>query len=157
MAIQKSAQMKELKQPNHSKKHEQFAQRIVYDSTLATNDFRGKNFSLEGAQEKTREGMDALHVNDGLQSMIAAQMLSIHHLQQKSMIYANASESVKVQQYYTNAAIKLSNCFVQQANVLAKLQGIGGQKIIVERFDVHQGGQAIIGNIHGGRVKEEKI
>lgn len=158
MTIQKSAQLKEFKQHNHcSKRHEQFTQRIVHDTTLATNDFREKNFNLEGAWEKTREGMEALNVNNGLQSMLAAQMLSIHHLQQKSMIYANAAEGIKLQQYYTNTAIKLSNCFVQQANALAKLQGLGGQKIIVERVDVHQGGQAIVGNIQGGRVKEEKI
>ncbi|BCA93803.1 hypothetical protein TUM19329_01640 [Legionella antarctica] len=157
MTIQKSSQMKEFKQHNHpAKRHEKFTQRIIHDTTLATNDFRDKNFNLEGAWEKTREGMEALHIKDGLQSMLAAQMLSIHHLQQKSMIYANASEGIKVQQYFTNAAIKLSNCFVQQANILAKLQGVGGQKIIVERVDVHQGGQAIVGNIQGGRVKEEK-
>ena len=89
--------------------------------------------------------------------MLAAQMLSIHHLQQRSMTYANACEGMKLQQYYTNAAIKLSNCFVQQANMLAKLQGVGGQKIIVERVDVHQGGQAIVGNIQGGMGNKEKL
>jgi len=81
--------------------------------------------------------------------MLAAQMYSIHELQQKIMIYANATDNLELQKYYTNSAIKLANCFVQQANILAKLQGVGGQKIIVERVDVHQGGQAVVGNIHG--------
>lgn len=157
MTIQKSVQTKEVKQNNHSpKQYQKFTQRIVHDTTLATNDFRGKGFNLENALETSREGMEALHVKDGLQSMLAAQMLSIHQLQQKSMIYANASENVKMQQYYTNAAIKLSSCFIQQANVFAKLQGVCGQKIIVERVDVHKGGQAIVGHIQGGRVNEEK-
>jgi hypothetical protein len=49
-----------------------------------------------------------------------------------------------------NTAIKLSNTFVQQAALLAKLQGGGAQKIVVERVDVHQGGQAIVGSIQGG-------
>lgn len=39
---------------------------------------------------------------------------------------------------------------LQQATLLAKLQGGIGQKIIVEHVDVHQGGQAIVGNIQGG-------
>lgn len=137
-------------------RHEKFTQRMVHDTTMATNDFRDKNFNLEGAREKTKEGMKALNVNDRLQSMLAAQMLSIHHLQQQSIIYANGLKGLKEQHHYTNAAIKLSNCFVQQANALAKLQGVGCQKIVVERVDVHQGGQAIVGNVHGGRVKEKK-
>jgi hypothetical protein len=37
------------------------------------------------------------------------------------------------------------------SNALAKLQGVGGQKIVVERVDVHQGGQAVVGNIQGGK------
>ncbi|KTD31197.1 hypothetical protein Lmor_2804 [Legionella moravica] len=56
----------------------------------------------------------------------------------------------------TNAIVKLANCFVQQTNILAKLQGVGGQKIIVERVDVHQGGQAIVGNIQGSMGGKDK-
>ena len=43
-----------------------------------------------------------------------------------------------------------SNTFIQQANLLAKLQGGIGQKIIVERVDVSHGGQAVIGTVNGG-------
>lgn len=133
-----------------------FTKQIVYESTLASNDFKNKNFNLDNALEITKESMEALHVKDGLQSMLAAQMLSIHRLQQKTMAYVNASKDIKIEQYYTNTAIKLSKCFVQQANILAKLQGIGTQKIIVERVDVHQGGQAIVGNFEGGTANDRK-
>nr|HAT8715386.1 hypothetical protein [Legionella jordanis] len=75
---------------------------------------------------------------------------SIHELQQTTMAFAISCTDLELKKYYTNAAIKLANCFTQQASVLAKLQGVGGQKIIVERVDVHQGGQAIVGNIQGG-------
>lgn len=60
--------------------------------------------------------------------MLAAQMYSIHELQQKTMIYANATDNLELQKYYTNSAIKLANCFVQQANILAKLQCVGGKR-----------------------------
>lgn len=51
--------------------------------------------------------------------------------------------------YYTNTAIKLANTFSQQANLLHKLQGNSNQKMTVERVHVHDGGQAIVGNVQG--------
>ncbi len=126
-----------------------FINHITYEATLASNNYRDANFDLVEAKERSGEALVALGATNGLQAMLAAQMLSIHQLQQKSMTYANAIDDLKLKQYYTNSALKLSNCFVQQANMLAKLQGIGGQKIVVERVDVHQGGQAIVGNIQG--------
>ena len=81
--------------------------------------------------------------------MLEAQMLSIHQLQQQSMVFVNGIDSMTSKQYHTNTAIKLSNCFVQQASLLAKLQGAVGQTMMVGRVDVHEGGQAVVGNIHG--------
>ena len=62
---------------------------------------------------------------------------------------ANSSGLIDSKQYYTNSASKLTNCFTQQAALLAKLQGVGGQKIVVEHVAVHQGGQAVVGTING--------
>lgn len=45
-----------------------------------------------------------------------AQMLSL----QRAMVYAKAVYDLDLKQYYTNATIKLANCFVQQVNMLAK-------------------------------------
>lgn len=83
-------------------------------------------------------------------------MLSIHQLQQRTIAYANACDDLELKMYCTNTTVKLANCFVQQANILAKLQGVGGQKIIVERVDIHQGGQAIVGNIQGSMGGKDK-
>jgi len=135
---------------------EKFNQYIIYENAIATNDIRKDKFDMNKAKEKSKDAMTALGIDGGLQSMLAAQMLSVHELQQRTMTYANGVDHFELKKYYTNAAVKLSNCFVQQANVLAKLQGVGGQKIIVERVDVHQGGQAIVGNIQGGLGNKEK-
>lgn len=135
---------------------DKFTKNIVHDATLASNNIRAENFDLDKAMSLCAEGIAALGAQNGLESMLAAQMLSIHQLQQNSMAYANASDSLGLKTYYTNAAIKLSNCFVQQANMLAKLRGVGGQKIIVERVDVHQGGQAVVGNIQGNMGTMDK-
>lgn len=140
-----------------AKARENFNQHLIHNAAIASNDIRSDNFDINMAKEESDNALVALNVQSTLQTMLAAQMLSIHGLQQTTMASANACNHFELKKYYTNSAIKLSNCFVQQANVLAKLQGLGGQKIIVERFDVHQGGQAIVGNIQGGMGNKEKI
>lgn len=136
--------------------NEKFNQHIIHENAIATNNIRSESFDLSKAKQKSLDAMIALNASGGLQSMLAAQMLSIHELQQRTMTHAQALDNLELKKYYTNAAVKLSNCFVQQANAFAKLQGVGGQKIIVERVDVHQGGQAIVGNIQGGLANKEK-
>ncbi|WP_133128961.1 hypothetical protein [Legionella nagasakiensis] len=95
---------------------------------MATNNISSDNFDFEGAKSLCTEGIAALGAQNGLESMLVAQMLSIHKLQQRSIAYANASDNMELKTYYTNSAIKLANCFVQQANMLAKLRGVGGAK-----------------------------
>ena len=134
-----------------------FKRHIAHQCSLASNNIRSERFDIDDAKIMTTEGLDALRSQDGLKTMLAAQMLSIHELQQISMVYANAIDSMELKQYYTNTAIKLANCFVQQASVLSKLQGVG-QKMVVERVDVHHGGQAIVGTIQGiMEPSDEKI
>ena len=135
---------------------EKFIRHIVHNNASATHDIRSDEFDLEQAKQKSRNAMSAMGVHDGLQAMLVAQMLSIHQLQQRTIAYANACDDLELKKYCTNTTVKLANCFVQQANILAKLQGIGGQKIIVERVDVHQGGQAIVGNIQGSMGGKDK-
>jgi len=135
---------------------DQFTRNIIYDAALACNNVNNEKFDLKKAKSLSAEGIAALGAQNGLESMLAAQMLSIHQLQQRSMVYANASDNFELKTYYTNTAIKLANCFVQQVNMLAKLRGFGGQKIIVERVDVHQGGQAVVGNIQGSMGRSDE-
>lgn len=136
---------------DNAKIKENLIEHTMHQSALACNNIRNENFNLDKEKQKNRDALAVLGANDGLQAMLTAQMLSIHAFQQKSMIFAQALESSEDQKYYINAGIKLANCFVQQATLLAKLQGIGDQKIIVERVDVHNGGQAVVGSIQGGK------
>ncbi len=135
MASQQVEQVQEVKPKDVDlKQQKKFTHHLIHDCTLACNDFQSKDFDLEKAKRITDEKLTAMATMDGLQSMLVAQMLSIHQLQQKSMTYAHAIGDFRLQKHYTNAAVKLSNCFVQQANILARLQGAGSQKIIVERL-----------------------
>lgn len=141
---------KELLQQTDAQKKEKFIKHVIHDNALACHNIRSEKFNMEKAKQLSESGMTALNAHGGLQAMLVAQMLAIHDLQQESMIYANGCSvsDHDSKQYFTNTAIKLANTFCTQAQLLAKLQGLGGQKIVVERVDVSHGGQAVIGNIN---------
>ena len=135
-----------------------FKSRVVRDNVVAR--YQSPNdtqFDLDKALTESQEGMAALEAKGGLQEMLAAQMLSIHQFQQTTMAYANNINDPDGKKYYTNTAIKLANCFVQQASLFAKLQGSCAQSVSVKHVEVNQGGQAIVGNVgdftHGGTKK----
>lgn len=135
-----------------------FTDKVARYNALASSPLHGDNFDKEEAIAESKDSMKALKAENSLQEMVIAQMMSIHLLQQTTIALANSTGFADSRQYYTNSAIKLANCFTQQAALLAKLQGIGGQKIIVEHVEVHHGGQAIVGNISGATPahKEQK-
>lgn len=140
--------------------HEQAAKKLRNSITrfnaLTSFSAKGDNFDVIEAEKDSIAWLEALNAIGGLQEMLAAQMLSIHQLQQISISMANKMLHHN-NPNFTNTAIKLANVFVQQAALLAKLQGAGGQKIIVEHVEVHHGGQAVVGNINGGApISEEK-
>jgi hypothetical protein len=140
------------------KSHENFTDKVTRYNAIACSNRRGENWDRDQAINESIDNLKALNAQGGLQEMIVAQMTSIHLLQQMTVALANSSGLTDSKQYYTNSAAKLTNCFTQQAALLAKLQGVGGQKIVVEHVEVHQGGQAVVGNINGGiPTHKEKI
>lgn len=155
--LAKTAEIKRACLIANNDKESDFKNQLIHDNALANNTYTKENFDLDREKQASKEAIAGLNASNGLQSMLAAQMLSIHKLQQKSLCYAQNVKDYKLEKYYVNSGVKLANCFVQQANLLAKLQGLGGQKITVERVEVHQGGQAIVGNIQGGSSNKEKI
>jgi hypothetical protein len=60
--------------------------------------------------------------------MLSAQMAAVHDLQQRFTTYAYNISQGKEQAYYISSVVKLSNVFVQQANLLEKLKGNGQTK-----------------------------
>lgn len=134
--------------------HQQFTTKILRLSAIACNNSNSDNFDMENAVIQSELGLKALEATGGLQEMLVAQMLSVHRLQQLSAAMANEFHDMNAKQYFTNAATKLSNAFVQQAALLTRLQGNGEQKIVVQHVDIHSGGQAIVGNVNGETVKK---
>lgn len=100
------------------------------------------------AAEAVKALADSLDAQGLLQNMLATQIFGIHELQQKVLPYAYRSMNYPEQsQYYINAVAKLSNVFIQQINQLQKLQGNSQQKVVVEHLHIHEGGQAIVGQV----------
>lgn len=137
-------------------------------SLLSQDDIKVKNshfyekvlnkFSLTGfnlqAEEYTAElkvissdTLNAINDENGTQLMLSAQMATVHFLQQRLAIFAYNNKHPKDQSYYVNAVVKLSNVFAQQVSLMQQLKGAEGGKVRVEHVHVHNGGQAVVGNV----------
>lgn|SRR3990167_6302957 len=134
-----------------------FLDKITLNNALATNfNILQEDFDIETAKQDSDNALSALGINSSLQAMLASQMLTINQLQHSCATFANNLSHTQASQYYTNTAIKLANTFVQQANLFAKLQGISGQRVVVEKVNISEGGQAIIGTVSSTVTAERK-
>ena len=97
---------------------------------------------------------------DELEGMLAAQMVACHHAAmecfRRAMIPSQPHEG---RQQNLNFGNKLSRTYAIHMETLDKHRGKGQQKVTVEHVHVHQGGQAIVGNVEtgvGGTAKSEE-
>jgi hypothetical protein len=124
-----------------------FANNIITKYALTTITSK-KDIDYKSVKKEAVENIEALEPKDGLQVMLSAQMNSVHALQQNMMLYANAATNSDVAQKYVNIVTKLSNVFIQQANLIQKLKGDMERKIVIEHVHVHSGAQAVVGSVH---------
>ncbi len=95
--------------------------------------------------------LSGINPQDEMEGMLAVQMVGVHNMAMDAMRlaihpdqYAEAKESL------SNQAIKLLRTFSAQMEALDKHRRKGQQKVVVEHVHVHEGGQAIVGNVSGG-------
>jgi len=94
---------------------------------------------------------------DVFESMLAAQLLASHNAAmecyRRAMLGDQPFEGWREQ---LNQANKLSRTYAVLLDALNRHRGKGQQKVTVEHVHVHQGGQAIVGNVipGGGDTKE---
>ena len=103
--------------------------------------------AIKEMQGLSRAMMRSLAPQNGVQAMLSAQMIAVHHLQMHCSALGRHEQHIERVKNYTRFATKLANTFVQQATALNKLQGRGQQKVTVEHVNVHAGGNAIVGNV----------
>ncbi len=87
---------------------------------------------------------------DEVESMLAAQMAAVH---MATMTFARRLahvETLPQQDSAERAFNKLARTFAAQVEALKRYRTGGEQKVTVEHVHVHQGGQAIVGNVAHG-------
>ncbi len=88
--------------------------------------------------------------NDEVEAMLAMQMAAVHLA---TMTFARRLahvENIPQQDSAERAFNKLARTFAGQVEALKRYRSKGEQRVYVERVDVRDGGQAIVGNVQGG-------
>lgn len=124
----------------------EFYNKIVNKLATATVSLNDK-VEVNELKKIAGKSLSAVDKENGTRLMLSAQMAAVHDLQQRLTAYAYNTTQGKEQMYYVNSVVKLSNLFVQQANMLEKLKGNSQNKVIVEHVHVHSGGQAVVGTL----------
>ena len=94
---------------------------------------------------------------DQLEAMLAAQMAAVHNATMTFARRLNHVDNIPQQDSAERAFNKLARTFASQLEALKRYRSAGNQTVRVEHVTVHEGGQAIVGNVHGGRGSPEKV
>ncbi|WP_300056744.1 hypothetical protein [Sulfitobacter sp.] len=118
--------------------------------------------SLSKAEQNTRlaralDLYESLAPTDGLEGMLAAQMVGTHHAALDCLrMAAVPGQTFASRDMNLKHAQKLMALYTQQMAALNKHHGKGQQKVTVEHVNVHAGGQAVVGNVemekHNGQA-----
>jgi hypothetical protein len=92
--------------------------------------------------------VDGISPENEVEAMLASQIAMTHTLTMQAMMRAHWGEYQPEYQVAGNLAVKLSRTFTMQMEALTKLRRGGEQIVRVEHVHVHNGGQAIVGNVN---------
>jgi len=106
--------------------------------------------------EVFQDGILAMHQGiepkDTIESLLAAQMVATHNMvmefSKRAMLVDQTPQGVDAN---INRVTKLMRTYVAQVEALRKYRTGGKQTIQVQHINVNEGGQAVVGNIQGGR------
>jgi hypothetical protein len=101
----------------------------------------------------TLSALVGIKPRDECESMIGAQLVACHNAAMECYRRAMLCEQTfEGRQENLNQANKLSRTYTTLLEALNRHRGKGQQKVTVEHVHVHDGGQAIVGNVEGGGV-----
>ena len=100
----------------------------------------------------TEEILNGINPQDEIEGMLAAQMIAIHNATMECFTHAAPLKLgfAPIKGEYLNQANKLCRTYTGAMEALMRYRNkdIPQQKLIVEGVHVHDGGKAIVGNIH---------
>src|SRR4051794_22782967 len=97
----------------------------------------------------------SIQPKDEIEAMLAAQMAAVHMATMTFARRLNHIDNIPQQDSAERAFNKLARTFTTQVEALKRYRTGGQQKVTVEHVTVHEGGQAIVGNVSapgGGRA-----
>jgi len=107
--------------------------------------------AMEEANNNYLAMMAELKPQDAFEGMLVSQMSATHIQAMDCLRIASAKkEYSKIFERFQNQGIKLMRLYNQQLETLDKHRRKGTQKMTVEHVHVHEGGQAIVGNVTQG-------
>ena len=105
----------------------------------------------EALYVKAIDLFESLKPADGLEGMLATQMVGTHNAAveslRRAMIY---NQSLEAQKVYLSQAERLMGMYMRQVDALAKHRGKAQPNITVGQVNVESGGRAIVGNVAAG-------
>jgi hypothetical protein len=91
---------------------------------------------------------------DEMEGMMAAQLIAAHNAAMECYRRAMLPEQpFEGRRENLSQANKLSRTYATLLETLNRHRGKGQQKVTVEHVHVHEGGQAIVGNVEGGGIR----
>lgn len=94
---------------------------------------------------------------DEIEAMLAIQMGAVHQATMMMARRLNHVKSLPQQDSAERALNKLARTFTSQVETLKRYRSKADQTVRVERVEVKEGGQAIVGNVqNGGRSNDKK-
>jgi hypothetical protein len=99
-------------------------------------------------------GIAAMRPRDEAEPMLIAQMIATHEL---GMTFARRLKHVEIipqQDSAVNGLTKLTRTYAAQMAALKHYRTGGEQRVIVQRVDVREGGQAVVGVVNTGKWGE---
>ena len=108
----------------------------------------GKPVKDNLANNASFAAVHSLGARDGLEALLAVQMVGVHSLAMTFLAIAavegQTSEGIEL---FTNRADRLLRTFATQVETLKKYRSKGEQHCTVEHVHVHSGGQAVVGAV----------
>lgn len=108
---------------------------------------RGQDAPTETALNAALAAVDAVQPANETEAMLAVQMYATHEAAMEMLVRTKQATNHQSLQNYSTIATKLLRTYAVQLETLAKIRRGGEQTVRVEHVTVHEGGQAIVGNV----------
>jgi hypothetical protein len=111
----------------------------------------------EGASNFALGFVDAMAPKDAAEALLFTQMAAIHQVSMAMARRLNLVETIPQKDSAERALNKLTRTFAAQMDTLKRYRSKAQQTVRVERVNVHEGGQAVVGNVsHGGGANKKR-